>query len=289
MEGLTYTGRPQNLLSDPGKGSHGNLIYQVYYAPTESSQETLISPWSEEKPMGLAPGFYRVSYQVKGWVLSDSPEHSLTLTLSPKPLYIRASAEKTYDGSDAVPFDTISLSWDPGQILPGEEVFIKSIEGSLYPQTAPGEHLKITPGNVILSGRDGGNYKVLIESFEGTIRRKPVTVIPEAAEKSFGQEDPLLSFRALGLLEGETLSGSLERQPGQDPGTYAITSGSLTPENNPNYEIHLKPEDFTIRPAPEEPGTAPQTLESSPGKRIALPAAAAAAGLVILLILRKKR
>ena len=77
----------------------------------------------------------------------------------------------------------------------------------------------------------------------------PVTVRAKDASKAYGQKDPSLFYEAKGVLKNEHLFGTPTREVGQDAGSYAITQGSLTEENNANYRITFENGTFTIAPA----------------------------------------
>lgn len=63
----------------------------------------------------------------------------------------------------------------------------------------------------------------------------------------FGNDDPELTYTAEGLIGTEKLEGQLERAPGSEVGTYEIKQGTLTNDNNPNYNIEFTPGTFTIK------------------------------------------
>ena len=93
---------------------------------------------------------------------------------------------------------------------------------------------------------------------EATIAKKDLTVTAEAKSKTQGEADSALTYTAEGLVAGDTLTGALSREAGEDPGTYQITLGSLTAGDN--YEITFIPATLTIKEAPApapDPGPAP--------------------------------
>lgn len=85
-------------------------------------------------------------------------------------------------------------------------------------------------------------------TIEIIINRKPVTVTANDLEKTFGAKDPEFTYVAEGLLDGESLVGTLLRENGEDvkDGGYAITQGTLTNANNPNYAITFTNGTLTI-------------------------------------------
>ena len=81
-----------------------------------------------------------------------------------------------------------------------------------------------------------------------TIAKAPLTVTADAKIKSYGDENPTLTYTAEGLLGGDTLTGALtgalSREEGENVGSYAITLGTLSADN---YTISFVGADFTIQ------------------------------------------
>ncbi|MCA9050728.1 MAG: hypothetical protein KDA89_18445, partial [Planctomycetaceae bacterium] len=79
-----------------------------------------------------------------------------------------------------------------------------------------------------------------------------VTVTANAASKTFGAADPLLTFSVSGLVGGETaataLNGALTRISGEAVGHYDIQQGTLAAVDG-NYVITFIGADFEITPA----------------------------------------
>ena len=80
------------------------------------------------------------------------------------------------------------------------------------------------------------------------IAKAPLTVTADAKIKSYGDENPTLTYTAEGLLGGDTLpsalTGALSREEGENVGLYAITLGTLSADN---YTISFEGADFTIQ------------------------------------------
>lgn len=86
------------------------------------------------------------------------------------------------------------------------------------------------------------------------ITPRPVTVTANALSQVFGEAERVLTvtYSAGGLVGGDSLYGSPERESGITPGVYAITQGSLSNENgyNPNYAITFIGSSYTITARP---------------------------------------
>ncbi len=126
---------------------------------------------------------------------------------------------------------------------------------------------------VIPTGKDAGIYEVWYKVTDGEtllagpdcveveIARAPVTVTADNKSKVFGETDPELTYTVSDttpLVGDDSLTGTLTRAEGENVGTYDITQGTLTNDNNPNYDITFTEGTFTINPADISAATAEQ-------------------------------
>lgn len=107
--------------------------------------------------------------------------------------------------------------------------------------------------NLVLSGDAADNYELSETSIlvPCEITKRPVTVRADALSKTYGEDDPVFTYTTEEDLPetAEALSGQLTRETGENAGSYSILQGTLTNENNPNYEITYTAADFTIEKA----------------------------------------
>ena len=93
---------------------------------------------------------------------------------------------------------------------------------------------------VIVGSKTYPNTLSYVTVFPGTltVQPRPLTIQLKAASKLQGQDDPTPSWEIVegSLINGDTLSGAFEREPGEEPGAYAYTLGTF---GNPNYDITL--------------------------------------------------
>lgn len=101
----------------------------------------------------------------------------------------------------------------------------------------------ISQGSLVANG----NYTLTYQGANLTINPAPLTVTANSLTRIYGQEDPELTYQAVGLVAGDTLSGSLSRAAGKDVGTYAIGRGSL--DAGSNYTLSFTGGTLTINPA----------------------------------------
>ena len=81
-----------------------------------------------------------------------------------------------------------------------------------------------------------------------TILPKPITITADAKSKAYGETDPAWTFTSTGLLNSDSLTGSLTRASGENPGTHAITQGTLAA--GANYQVVFNGAYLTIGVAP---------------------------------------
>ena len=89
------------------------------------------------------------------------------------------------------------------------------------------------------------NYEITTGTAIFTISKKGATITPNAAGKTYGEDDPELTAVVEGLIGNDTLNYTLTRVQGNDAGTYEI---SVVLGENPNYEITVGTATFTISP-----------------------------------------
>ena len=103
---------------------------------------------------------------------------------------------------------------------------------------------------VFVPNADTGYGNVSTE-VEVTVKPRQVTVEANAQTKVYGSADPKLTYKATGVVADYPLKGELSREAGEDvkAGGYAITQGTITNDQNPNYQIAFTGNKLTITPA----------------------------------------
>lgn len=120
--------------------------------------------------------------------------------------------------------------------------------------TAPGSYT----ATVYLPGNVTGAESTLTAYVEYEISPATLTITANDIEKEEGSLDPELTYSVEGLLEGDSITGELEREEGEEPGEYDILIGNLSAGDN--YTINfvgakltIKGADTPVEPEPEEP------------------------------------
>ena len=183
--------------------------------------------------------------------------------------------EKTHYG-DGKSADATLSGVDAFNEATGLEVSAASIQYSGRGDTeyAPSETAPTAPGTYtasIVAGEDPierAVANIATASVDYEILPAELTITADAKEKNVGDPDPVLTYKATGLVEGDTITGKLTRAPGEDPGTYDILIGTISAGDN--YTIKYVGAKLTIKAKdapptePEEPGDpVPLTGDSS--------------------------
>ena len=215
--------------------------------------------WKEEMPTDA--GKYEIRCYAEG---TDNYERTYSayvdFTVEKAKITPSITAEdKDYDGNTAA---TVNVSFE------GLQKDEKLVEGKDYTVSAKfddataGENKTVTATITLKNTAKANNYKLSTDSVKTTaaINKKGITVKAEDKTKIEGDADPELTYTVDGLIEGESLTGSLERVEGEMAGSYEIKQGTLTEENNSNYEIKFEPGKFTIsaKPAEDDPSEEPE-------------------------------
>ena len=156
-------------------------------------------------------------------------------------------SNKTYDGNTAGT-GSIALAG----VVAGDEV---AANGSYaFADANAGTAKTVNVSGVALGGADAGNYTVVVPGTTvADILRRAITVTANPTSKSEGNPDPALAYGVTqgSLVQGESLTGSLTRDPGEAPGNYAIGQGTL--DAGTNYQLTFVGSTLTITEVASDP------------------------------------
>ena len=175
-----------------------------------------------------------------------------TLTVNRAALTITAnSASKTY--GDVVTFTGSEFTTGAGQLKNGETVGSVTLTsaGAAATASVAGSPYAITPSAASGGTFDANNYSIGYVAGALTVNSRPIIVTADPKSKAYDNvpaTDPALTYTVggMGLVNGDVLNGALTRVSGQNVGVYAITQGTVTNGNNPNYTITYVGANFTI-------------------------------------------
>ncbi len=152
------------------------------------------------------------------------------------------------DASPALTFTTSSL---------GSGAAVTGALARVAGETVAGSPYAITQGTV--TDANNPNYVITFVGANLTITARPVTVTADAKSKVYGDADPALTFTTSSLGSGAAVTGALARVAGENVGSHAITQGTVTDANNPNYVITFVGANLTITARPVTVTADPQT------------------------------
>ncbi|MES2653155.1 MAG: YDG domain-containing protein [Bacteroidota bacterium] len=154
---------------------------------------------------------------------------ALTLALNALP-----AISKTYDGLTTATLATGNYMLSG---VVGSDVV--SVTGTAsYDTKTAGTGKIVTANAFVLAGADVGNYTLSTTSVTttGTIIQKIIGVTALAKAKIYGALDPALTYTFTpALISGDTFTGGLTRNTGENVGSYTINQGTLA--LNGNYQI----------------------------------------------------
>jgi large repetitive protein len=234
---LTIGKRHVEITADPQSKTYGNadpaLTFQITHgslAYTDGLTGNLA------RDAGENVGDYDIT---QGTVALNS-NYALTfigakLTINQRPVEVTADPQtKVYGNADP----ELTYKVTHGSVVTGD-----SFTGSL--SRAAGEDVDsydITQGSLTL----GGNYDVSFVGDKLMITKRPVTITADPKNKTYGDDDPELTFHISNgsLVFSDAFSGSLARDAGEDFGPYAITQGSVALSDN--YDLSFVGAELTI-------------------------------------------
>ena len=185
------------------------------------------------------------------------------------PIEPSGGSDESYDftyvnGTLTVEKAAAGLSWTaPGQITYGTLLSSSQLNaaataaGTIAYSPAAGTRLNVGTNAVVatFTPADGTRYLAASLTNQIVVAKAMLLVQADANGKVFGQTDPVLGYQTVGLASGDSLSGLLSRETGEDAGTYRIQQGTLSAGSN--YDLVFTGADFLISAAPlANPGTA---------------------------------
>ena len=166
-----------------------------------------------------------------------------TASISKKNLTVSNSSasNKVYDGTTSASITGASLVG----AISGDNVSIGNAVRS-FSQKNVGSNISVTAA-ITLYGTSSGNYSLTQPTgLSANITQKTVNVNANDRSKDCNQNDPSLTYSVSpGLVSGDSFSGHLTRESGEDLGEYDILQGTLS--LNSNYTLIFHGATFTIR------------------------------------------
>ena len=224
---------------------------------------------SLSRDSGESAGYYNFNesgLSSVNYALDVSINSLISFRIIPLPITIVPGNTEIYFGATFV-----SPSVDNGfsftaEIDPAYGSDVEQSGNTLVSELAGTNTLTISFRTSAVQGSAAGEYSVTVERCSSvdvnginnftfdlsaagvyTIKPLPVQITANAVSKQFADVDPGTAYYTATILDGiETdesfnlttaLKGNLERDPGENVGTYAWNIGTLTEEANPSFEI----------------------------------------------------
>ena len=155
------------------------------------------------------------------------------------------AANKVYNGNaDATITGSTLVTSD---IANGDTVTLNASDAiASFSNANVGADKTVTSSGFSLSGADAGNYTLSMNTTTADITARSITVTADARSKTYGDDDPALTYKVTSgtLVAGDSFSGSLTRALGQSVGSYAINQGTLALSSN--YDLTYVGANLTI-------------------------------------------
>ena len=211
----------------------GSGLSSVNYALTVSADNALISFRIMPLPVTILPGNTEIYFGAT--FVSPSVDNGFSFTAEIDPAY----------GSDVVQSGNTLVSK-----IAGTNTLTISFRTSAAQGSAAGEYSVTTDKCFATDENENGINNFTFDlSAKGiyTIKPLPVQITANAVGKQFADVDPGTAYYTATILNGiqtdesfnlaTALKGNLERDPGENVGTYAWNIGTLTEEANPSFKI----------------------------------------------------
>ncbi|MBX3501562.1 MAG: filamentous hemagglutinin N-terminal domain-containing protein [Alphaproteobacteria bacterium] len=245
---LTVTARPVTVTADAKTKVYGDADPALTFTTSSLGSGTAIVGALDRAPgETVAGGPYAI---LQGTITNaNNPNYVITyvgadLTVTARPVTVTADAKtRVYGDADpALTFTTSSLGSGT------------AIVGAL--DRAPGETVTGGPYSILqgtVTNANNPNYVITYVGADLTITPRPITVTADSHTKVELLPDPAFTWQLTSgtVVFGDLPTGVLTRDPGDTPGTYAITQGSFT--YGANYALTFVNGQLTITPRPTNP------------------------------------
>gem|GEM_PF-1501293 len=194
---------------------------------------------------------------VTAHIPNGAADVTVNLTVNPKPVTVSliAPVSKVYDGNANAVVSVANLQPAPGDVVGSDDVTIAlSSTAAAYDtkDVGTGKTVTVPLANISLTGTSAANYIIAntsdVSAAIGVITPLAITVTADVQTKVYGDADPPLTYTVTpSPAPGDAFTGSLERDPGEDAGVYAIHQGTLALSSN--YQLVYNSADLVINKA----------------------------------------
>ena len=170
------------------------------------------------------------------------------------PIYVRPNTGSSVYGE--TPSFTYGLYYQPdgsGQTVTGATISGSPTWTGVPTNTSAAGNYAISYNTGLSITFSSGYYTLFTENPTlWQVTARPLTLTAGSFSKTYGSLDPSFTYAVqttgtgVGLINGDSVSGSLTRIAGENVGSYAINQGALSVTNSGNYAITYTPRNLTI-------------------------------------------
>ncbi len=233
------------IIAQPASKVYGDsdpvFDYQVSEETPLLNNDTLSGQLSREE--GENVGHYQITLGTLG-----NGNYSLQLLPATfeitkrKVTFVVTFEDKEYDGTNGVTFSAVQENaLEDNQFTLNIEAILNSVNVGIA---------DVTYNDISVSGENLNNHEFdyIFENQQINISRRNVEIIIDKISKIYGETDPEnIAWTVSNIVEGDSLIGEPKRNEGEDVGFYTYYLDTLNNENNPNYNIVLKAQNFEIK------------------------------------------
>ena len=172
---------------------------------------------------------------------------------------VTVTGKNSYTGSKVLTFKILPANISEATVTLGDSLTYNGATQTQTVKSVTVNGITLTEGiDYTISGNTGmnvGNYTLKITGINNAIgeitndweiSRLPITVTATDVSKTYGESDPTLAYTLSNEAFASEIVGELARTSGENVGVYAIGQGTLTNDNNPNFDIAFAGALFTI-------------------------------------------
>lgn len=139
-----------------------------------------------------------------------------------------------------------TLQWQSRSSSSATWTDIPDATSSTLNLTKPGVSASGSEYRAVATNSCGGTKTATSSAATLTVAARPIEVSADAQSKTYGDSDPTLTYSVTSgsLVTGDSFSGDLTRDAGENVGDYAITQGTLTAGGN--YDLTYNGAKLTI-------------------------------------------
>ena len=243
--------RPIVISADPKSKTYSVTDPKLtWQAESKSTARGLLSGDSFSGTLGRIAGENVGDYAItQGSV--DNNNYAISfigadLTINPRPITLHATVKNKVYGEPDPTLAVSITSGTLGSITVSD--MLSDLTGTLTRETGS----DVGTYDIALgAGTKTGNYAVtfVTDNNAFSITQRPITISADTKNKTYSDADPVLTWQSnapgtgKGLVEGDSITGVLERTEGENAGIYIINEGTLA---NSNYKISYSSAKFTI-------------------------------------------